>query len=107
MDYVRRMGEHTFFRSPGWRKDLARLTADWRERHDDRGSFDDASGLVRAGSRKHPNRNIVRYRPTCARRWKPYGTGHQDRACGHSAQSFILSRSSDLPDSRPASLPMA
>jgi peptidoglycan/xylan/chitin deacetylase (PgdA/CDA1 family) len=47
IDYVRRMGEHTFFRSPGWRKDLARLIADWREHHDDQGSFDDASAVAR------------------------------------------------------------
>jgi peptidoglycan/xylan/chitin deacetylase (PgdA/CDA1 family) len=47
IDYVRRMGEHTFFRSPGWRKNLARLTADWRERHGDQGSFDDASAVAR------------------------------------------------------------
>jgi hypothetical protein len=41
------MSEHTFFRSPGWRKDLARLAADWRQRHDDQGSFDDASAVAR------------------------------------------------------------
>lgn len=46
-DYVRRMGEQAFFRSPGWRGDLARLTADWRERHVDQGRFDDASTLAR------------------------------------------------------------
>ena len=46
IDYVRRMGEHAFFRSPGWRKDLARLTTDWRERHDDQGSFADASAVA-------------------------------------------------------------
>ena len=47
-DYVRRMGGQAFFRLPGWRTDLVRLTADWRERHHDRGGFDDAGTVARA-----------------------------------------------------------
>jgi hypothetical protein len=47
-DYVRRMGGQAFFGAPGWRQDLARLAAGWRERHDDGGGFDDARAVGQA-----------------------------------------------------------
>ena len=47
MDHVRGAGGQAFFQSPGWREELARLSAAWRERHDDQGRFDEADAVVR------------------------------------------------------------